>query len=140
MRSFKRQPTNRRQVYLSLVGQIESQLRAAYVRRNQSGETQTDIARKLGVHRSTVNKRLTGQKNMTLDTVADMVWALGHCIQVSIFDPAETKTNQVIIVPDHRGVGKLKDNSISISDQHPPKTPEPLCDIRTLGLKRIGAA
>lgn len=102
MRSFKHQPANRRQVFLALSGQIESQLRDAYAKCHEAGETQASLARLLGVDRSTVHKRLTGRRNMTIETIADMVWALGHCIKVSIFDPSEDKTNHYVIIPNHR--------------------------------------
>lgn len=111
MRSFKRKADNRRSVYLALSSAIESGLRDAYAKRHDKGEeTQASIARKLGVSRSTVNKRLRGHSNMTLETVADMVWALGHCIDVDIFDPADKPSNGHRIVPVHpieisRGIG-----------------------------------
>lgn len=103
MQSFKRKASNRRAVYLSLVGAIESGLRDAYAKRHDAGEeTQSSIARTLGISRSAVNRRLKGQSNMTLETVADMVWALGQCIDVEIFDPKEKSTNGHKIVPVHQ--------------------------------------
>lgn len=103
MRSFTHKADNRRQVYLALAGSIESQLREAYAKRFEAGqETQTTLAEKLGVNRSVVNRRLTGrQKNLTVETVADMVWALGNCVSVRIYDPRETQTNAHQIVPTH---------------------------------------
>lgn len=102
MRSFKSQPDNRRSVYLSLVGAIEAGLRDAYAVKHEAGQaTQSSIARKLGVSRSTINKRLKGQNNMTLETVADMVWALGQCVRVEIFDPTQAPTNGHRIEPVH---------------------------------------
>ena len=100
MRSFRHQTENRRAIYLQLAGSIESQLRQAYAKRHDLDRiTQTQIADQLGVNRSAVNRRLTGGSNMTTETIADMVWALGHCIKVEIFDPSETPTNGTTIVP-----------------------------------------
>ncbi len=102
MRSFRRKPDNRRAVYLQLVGSIDSQLREAYARlHHEGGETQSSVAAKLGVDRSAVNRRLSGQTNMTVETLADMVWALGQCIKVDIFDPADHPSNEARIVPAH---------------------------------------
>ncbi len=112
MRSFKRKSDNRRQVFLALSSQIESQLRDAYAKRHEQGETQTSVARRLGVDRSTVNKRLTGQRNMTIETIADMVWALGHCIKINIFDPSENNTNHHIIVPQHSAVVSFAQDNV----------------------------
>ena len=102
MRSFRNQPSNRRAVYLDLVGSIEGQLRDAYAKRHARGlDTQASVAAKLGVHRSAVNRRLTSQTNMRLDTVADMAWALGQSVVVKIFDPAETPTNAPHVRSEH---------------------------------------
>jgi hypothetical protein len=38
---------------------------------------------------------------MTLETIADMVWGLGHCINVEIFDPKDRLSNEHRIVPAH---------------------------------------
>jgi hypothetical protein len=76
-------------MFLSLSGQIEGQLREAYDRKFQAGlATQSSLAAKLGVNRSAVHHRLTGRINMTIETIADMVWALDHDIKVEIFDPS----------------------------------------------------
>ncbi|MEM7006046.1 MAG: hypothetical protein AAF498_09200 [Pseudomonadota bacterium] len=100
MRSFDRKASNRRQVFLALVGSIESQLREAYARKHElEGETQSSLAEKLGVNRSVVNRRLRGHANMTIESVADMVWALGHCIDVDIVDPTLSDTNRKQVIP-----------------------------------------
>src|SRR5215831_14419973 len=97
-----RPPSNRRQVYLSLAGSIEGQLRDAYAKRHAAKlDTQTSIAEKLGVDRSAVNRRLTGKTNMTVETLADMVWALGYCIDVNIFDPYEYPSNSPRVISEH---------------------------------------
>jgi hypothetical protein len=76
-------------VFLKLASQIEGQLREAYDCQYQAGlATQASVAKKLGIDRATVHRRLTGQTNMTMETNADMVWALDYAINVKIFDPA----------------------------------------------------
>lgn len=107
MGSFSRKPNNRRSVYLKLAGEIEGQLRQAYAKRNeQKRETQVSVAEKLGVDRSAVNRRLVGRTNMTIETIADMVWALGHCIKVEIFDPEDHPSNEHRIVPVDEGAAE----------------------------------
>lgn len=116
--SFLSTADDRRAVYLNLVSWIESQLRDAYAELNEAGaENQSSIAKKLGVGRSAVNRRLTGQHNMTIETLADLVWALQKAITVNIFDPRASQTSnshiharttepidaQVGIVPVERG-------------------------------------
>jgi len=71
------------------VGAIESKLRDAYARRHDEGKaTQASLAEKLGVNRSSIHRRLNGAENMTLKTVADLVWALDCCIEIEIADAA----------------------------------------------------
>jgi plasmid maintenance system antidote protein VapI len=84
-------------VFLSLAGQIESQLRDAYDQRHRlHGVTQSSLARALGVNRSAINHRLRGLTNMTVETLADMVWGLGCAIKVTIYDPAQVSQNHTI--------------------------------------------
>ncbi len=92
-------------MYLALVAKVEGALREAYVRRNEAGiENQSTVAEKLGVNRSVVNRRLTSRHNMTLETVADMAWALGQSVEIDIFDPDERPSNQPRIISEHRRI------------------------------------
>jgi predicted XRE-type DNA-binding protein len=96
---------------LQIAGSIEGQLRQAYAKcHEERGVTQSQIAEKVGIDRSAVHRRLSGRSNMTIETIADMVWALGHCMQVRIFDPSDASSNGHMIVP--RGSG-LADGAIS---------------------------
>ena len=82
---------------------MESQLRQAFARKHdEDGLTQKALADKLDVGRSVVNRRLTGRSNMTLETLADMTWGLGHCVEVKIYEPSDLDSNGFRIVPtDH---------------------------------------
>ena len=89
----------RRKTFLALAGSIESQLREAYAKKFVSEKlSQTALAEKLGVGRSVVSRRLSGAQNMTVESIADLVWALDHCIKVVVFDPKETNNNHEIAV------------------------------------------
>jgi hypothetical protein len=88
--SFRTKVSARRAVYLALSAQVERQLREAYARKFAAGEmTQSSISDRLGINRSAVHRRLSGRTNMTLETLADMVWALDQAIEVRIGDAAE---------------------------------------------------
>lgn len=101
MSFFRTRIDSRRKVYLSLTGQVESQLRDAYAKKHETdGVTQTGLAQKLGVNRSAINHRLRGRVNMTLETLADMVWALGLAIQIVIYDPRVAGTNWILSEDD----------------------------------------
>ncbi len=89
MTSSRTPPSPRRAAYLRLAGQIEGQLRQAYQRRFDAGEiNQSTLAAKLGIGRSVVHRRLSGQTNMTIETIADMAWALDVDIEVRLTDSA----------------------------------------------------
>jgi len=82
-------PSKRRQMYLALVGKLEAQLRDLYAKRSEEGYTLASAAERLGVNRSVVTRRLNGRANMTIETVAEMVWAGGGAIDLEIYDPGE---------------------------------------------------
>ena len=98
MPSFRTKVSARRGVYLALSAQVERQLREAYARAFETGlVTQSSVADKLGIDRSAVHRRLTGRTNMTLETLADMVWALDQTIEVRIGDPRAEATSEVAV-------------------------------------------
>ena len=99
MPSSHPKPSDRRKTFLRLAGEIEGQLRDAYDHRYRSGVTQASIADKLGVNRSAIHHRLMGRGNMTIETIADMVWALGCKISIKISDAA-TATNHPLGTAD----------------------------------------
>lgn len=92
MPSFRTKVSARRAVYLALSAQVERQLREAYARKFETGQaTQSSIADRLGIDRSAVHRRLTGRTNMTLETLADMAWALDQTVEVRIGDAGEAR-------------------------------------------------
>src|SRR5271156_719751 len=104
-------------MFLKLAGSIETQLREAYARLHEADlENQSSIARKLGVDRSAVNRRLTGQTNMTLESLADLLWALRQDIAVDIFDPASRRDGSNFRKAGHErehGVPSISQPSVS---------------------------
>lgn len=62
--------------------------RAFAYKQHQVGLTQQALAKKLGVDRSVVNRRLLGKDNMTMTTLAELAWALDHDLRVTFVDPA----------------------------------------------------
>jgi transcriptional regulator with XRE-family HTH domain len=62
-------------------------LREAYHRRFQAGQlNQSSLAERLDVGRSVIRRRLNGQTNMTIETIADMAWALDLEVEVTTRD------------------------------------------------------
>lgn len=75
------------------VSRVHKAIQKAVVR---SGLKQNDIATKLGLDRSIVNRRILGQSNLTLRTIADFAWALDHDIE---FDLVPRKTGKDVNRP-----------------------------------------
>ena len=63
------------------IHRVQKELQNAFV---ASGMKQQEIAEKLGVNRSVVNKRLLGEANLTLRTIADLAWAMDAEIKFSL--------------------------------------------------------
>lgn len=53
------------------------------------GLTQQMLAERLGVNKSVVSKRLGGEVNLTLRSIADLAWAMGREIKFVISKPAK---------------------------------------------------
>lgn len=76
---FQKRPSARRRVYLDYIAAVENALRDAYLdHARQTGETQNDIAARLGLNKSVISRRLNGRSNLSAESICDMAWAMGH--------------------------------------------------------------
>ena len=76
---------SRHNMYLALSSQVNNQLRDLFDQRyNEGSLTQSKIARMLEIDRATINRRLRGLANMKIETIADMAWALGGTVEITI--------------------------------------------------------
>lgn len=62
-------------------------LRALAERKKESRFSQQSLANKLEVHRSLVNRQLTGEANLTLRSLADLAWAMDLEIELELRKP-----------------------------------------------------
>jgi transcriptional regulator with XRE-family HTH domain len=79
-----------------LIGGVRSELlKALSERKAETGLSQQAVAQKLGVHRSLINRQLTGETNLTLRSIADLAWALDMDISFELKKPTvEAGQNQ----------------------------------------------
>lgn len=56
--------------------------------KRRTGLTQSEIARRIGVHRSVINREIRGQKDLTLGRVAELAYALGREPFFDLREPA----------------------------------------------------
>lgn len=91
----------RRRTYVRLIGEIRHALNQALVEENaRRGLTRAEIARILGKNKSVITRKLTGTSNMTLETLADLAYALDRPVQVQLPSRhAATGSNQANVPP-----------------------------------------
>jgi transcriptional regulator with XRE-family HTH domain len=79
-----------------LIGRVQSELlRVISEKKAERKFSQQSLAHKLQVHRSLINRQLSGEANLTLRSLADLAWALGMEISFELKDPVvETGKNQ----------------------------------------------
>lgn len=79
MASFQITLTPKRRAATRFIVGVRRSLQRAFAdQRTEDGLTQSDLARRLDVHRSVITKELRGQKDISLGRVAELSWALGR--------------------------------------------------------------
>jgi transcriptional regulator with XRE-family HTH domain len=59
------------------IGRVRSELlKSLSEKKIETGLSQQELARRLGVHRSLINRQLSGESNLTLRSLADIAWAM----------------------------------------------------------------
>lgn len=77
--------TPRRRTYVRLIGEIRHVLNQTLTEEHTArGLTKADIARALGKDKSFVTKKLSGTSNMTLETLADLAFAMNRPVRVAM--------------------------------------------------------
>lgn len=79
MTSFQISLTPSRRAATRFIGSVRRALQKALVDEGKkSGLTQAEVARRIGVHRSIINRELRGVENLSLGRVAELAWAMGR--------------------------------------------------------------
>jgi len=61
-----------------------------------SGVSQTDLAKKMGKSKSYISQILDGSRNLTLKTLSDITYALGAEVRLSIFKDGRDVSHQIV--------------------------------------------
>jgi transcriptional regulator with XRE-family HTH domain len=70
------------------IGRVRSELlRALSERKKDDKLSQQALAKKLDVHRSLINRQLSGEANLTLRSLADLAWAMDMEISFELKRP-----------------------------------------------------
>lgn len=109
------------------IAKVHKQMQDAFVRSYKStGMTQQKLAEKLGVDRSFVNRKLSGEGNLTLRTIADFAWALDCDVDFALVPTRSISHNYKPIYAEPSSIssgGSAKSVSFhSVPDQEPIST------------------
>ena len=104
------------------ISKVHEQLQRAFVRHYEAnGTTQQKLAEKLGVDRSFVNRKLSGEGNLTLRTIADFAWALDCDVD---FELVPTRSISHNYEPDYADLGSISSGPALKSVGKSPPTAE----------------
>lgn len=85
MKSSNLHISKRRRTFVRLLGEIQHALLEALSEEHHSrGLTRAEIARLIGRDKSFVTRKLTGESNMTLQSLADLAFALDRPVKVTL--------------------------------------------------------
>lgn len=93
MKSVKAKIDKRRLTYTRLIGEIHDALNKALTEEHAARKlTKAEMAKILGVDRASITKLLSGTRNMRLETLADLAYALDRPVKVLL--PSRSASNQ----------------------------------------------
>ena len=79
MPSFQINLTPSRRAATRFINEVRRSVQKAYAEEKQKSRlTQSEIARRIGVHRSVINRELRGRRDMTIGRAAEYAYALGR--------------------------------------------------------------
>ena len=78
MISFKYEIGEKKRVGSRFISHVRKEIQNAYLAEKKERKlTQQAVAEKLGVNRSSVNRQLMGEENITLRSAAELLWGIG---------------------------------------------------------------
>ena len=97
MRSYRPRTDPRRKKFVDLIGLVHLEIDNAVAgwRVENQGASRAELARRLGLNKSVLTRRLKGTSNMTLKTIADLAWVLGRNIEFAMPKPADGNNHAV---------------------------------------------
>ena len=114
------------------IGRVRSELlKALSERKANAGLTQQALATRLGVHRSLVNRQLSGESNLTLRSLADLAWAMDMELSFELREPVpgfgqnESTTTSTISHGQIRFINGRNATRSDLEALHTRNRPEP---------------
>lgn len=92
--SFKLQMSPKDKASARFISAVQKAIiEIALSERELTSITQQEIANRLGVNRSVINRILKGEANLTLRSIAEFTWALGYTPNIQFFKNAKKETS-----------------------------------------------
>lgn len=77
------------------IGRVRRELLKAITEEKGAGLTQQELAQRLEIQRSSINRQLSGEADITLRSLADLAWALDREITFELRRPDNTEGQNV---------------------------------------------
>jgi plasmid maintenance system antidote protein VapI len=101
MPSFQITLSPKRRAAARFIGNVRRTLQRALAEAHRDdGVTQSEVARRLDVHRSVISRELRGQKDIGLGRVGEFAWALGLEPHFELREAKPTPGQNIAIRPD----------------------------------------
>jgi transcriptional regulator with XRE-family HTH domain len=109
-----------------LIGRIRSELLKALTEEKRAGLTQQELARRLEMGRSVLNRQLSGESNLSLRSLADLAWALDREIAFELRRPIESAGQN--IAPETSTIRYSQTRVITTGLADNPASPAPAAE------------
>jgi ribosome-binding protein aMBF1 (putative translation factor) len=91
-----------------LIGRIRRELLKAITDEKRAGLTQQELARRLESDRSSINRQLSGEAEITLRSLADLAWALNREITFELHPPGAASGQNIAPATSTTGYQPVK--------------------------------
>jgi transcriptional regulator with XRE-family HTH domain len=97
------------------IGRVRNELLRALSEKKKDGKlSQQALAKKLDVHRSLINRQLSGEANLTLRSLADLAWAMDMEIWFELKKPAAHPGQNEPVITSTLGYGEIKYVNVAV--------------------------
>ncbi len=132
MSSYKIRVDPRRKTFTRLISVIHRELAAALEREGRARNlTQSDVANTLGVNKSAISRRLSGTSNLTLKSISDLAWVLGHDVDFRLVSQRQNMAGANYPVATAPAAPKITTSTTGRTANAPQSPSSPLVTTRT---------
>ena len=114
--SFEINLDPKRKVFSRFLSNIHDQLYSAFEKRRVAENmTKTELAEKIGVHKSLITRKFNGTSNLTAESMAYLAWALDHYPELKLTPLEDLNNNQPTYLEVYSGTSQLEQANIELN-------------------------